>query len=262
MGEEKGGRGTGVTAPGPGTELIPSPYLRCPGPGNGVGFVSCTLLGALVLWLLSSCSSPDTGYFPTTPGHEWTYDIRRIVPEFNEPIIQKSMVRNLPARKVDGVTYYPKAYANGSLRHFTRSADGISRRSPGYEGADPLIAYPLNVGAGWSAASRLYLFDLPKKLEGAWDSVSSNLELDYTITSLDDPVDVPAGYFPRCLRIDAVGFLHLPRRLMLGIRIIKVEQTQWYAPGVGLVRMTRREYAIPNLYPSEYTQALTSFKRK
>ena len=246
MGEEQRGRGAGVTGPGRGP--IPSPCAHC--------------LYGLVLWLLSSCSSPDTSYFPIAPGHEWTYDIRRTVPEFNEPIVQKSIVRNLPARTVDGVTYFPKAYASGSIRHFTRSADGISRGNPGHDGADPVIGHPLNVGVEWSAGSRLYLFDLPKKLEGAWADISSNLELDYTITGLDDPVDVPAGYFPRCLRIDAVGFLDLPSRLMLGIRIIKVEQTQWYAPGVGLVKMTRREYAIPNLYPSEYTQVLTSFKRK
>ena len=245
MWEEKGSRGTGET--GPGTELIPSPYMRC--------------LCGIVLLLLSSCSSPDTSYFPTAPGREWAYDIRRIVPEFNEPILQKSIVRNLPARTVDGITYYPKAYASGSVRHFTISADGVSRRTPGHEGNDPVIGHPLHVGNEWSAGSRLYLFDLPKQLEDAWDDISSNLELDYTITGLEDPVYVPAGHFPRCLRIDAVGFLTLPTRLMLGIRIIKVEQTQWYAPGVGLVKMTRREYAMPNLYPSEHTQVLTAFKR-
>ena len=230
----------------PGTELIPSPYTRC--------------LYGFVLLLLSSCSSPETGYFPTAPGAEWTYDISRTSPESRAPIIQKSIVRNLPARTVDGVTYYPKRYASGPIHYFTISADGISRGKPGHEGADPVIAYPLNVGAEWSAGSRLYLF-LPKTLEGARDNISGNLELDYTITSLADSVDVPAGYFPRCLRIDAIGFLDLPNRLMLGIRTIKVEQSQWYAPGVGLVKMTRREYAIPNLYPSEYTQVLTSFKR-
>ena len=219
-------------------------------------------LGALVVLLLFSCSSPDTSYFPTAPGNEWTYDISRTAPDMHQPLIQKSIVRNLPPGTVDGITYYPRAYANRAIHYFTISAGGISRSKPGHEGADPVIVYPLSVGTEWSGGSRLYLFDLPKKLEGAWNNISSNLELDYTITSLEDSVDVPAGHFPRCLRIDAVGFLDLPTRLMLGIRIIKVEQSQWYAPGVGLVKMTRREYAIPNLYPSEYTQTLTSFKRK
>ncbi|MCY4360667.1 MAG: hypothetical protein OXE42_00570, partial [Gammaproteobacteria bacterium] len=87
------------------------------------------------------------------------------------------------------------------------------------------------------------------------------MTMDYTITSLDETVNVPAGHFSRCLRIDAVGFLDLPQRIMLGIRRFKVEQTQWYAPEVGLIKMTRREVAIPNLYPSEYTQVLTSFEQ-
>ena len=260
MGEEKGRRGTGVT--GPGTELVPSPYTRPQGAGDGTNSVPWMLLGTVVLWLLSSCSSPDTGYFPTTPGHEWTYDISRTSTENQSPIIQKSIVRSLPATTVDGITYYPMMYANGTTHYFTRSTEGIVRSAPGREGADPVIVHPLRVGSEWSGASQLYLFDLPKKLEGAWERLSSNLELDYTITGMDEHVEAPAGYFSGCLRIDAIGFLDLPTRLMLGIRIIKVEQTQWYAPGVGLVKMTRREYAIPNLYPSEYTQVLTSFKRK
>lgn len=214
----------------------------------------------MVLLCLCACETHDTGYFPTTPGYEWNYDISRTNAESVQPVAQKTIVRNLPVETVDGVPYYPKMYASGKAYYFIRSADGIRRKTPADHETDLVIGYPLEVGTEWSAADRLYLFDLPKKLEGAWERISSNLELDYTITSLDDPVEAPAGYFPHCLRIDAVGFLDLPRRLMLGIRIIKVEQTQWYAPGVGLVKVTRREYAIPNLYPSEYTQVLTSFK--
>ncbi len=219
-------------------------------------------LCALVFLFACGCAAPESGYFPTAPGHEWTYDISRTSTENQIPIKQKSIVRNLPARMIDGIVYHPKIYANGKEHYFTRSTQGISHTTSGFERTEPVIGYPLNVGNEWNAGSRLYLFDLPRKLAGAWDRLSRGLVLDYTIASLDDPVDVPAGYFPRCLRIDAVGFLDLPRRLMLGIRIIKVEQSQWYAPGVGLVKMTRKEYAIPNLYPSEYTQTLVSFKRK
>ena len=133
--------------------------------------------------------------------------------------------------------------------------------SPGGDSAERIIGFPLREGTTWSSTARLQLFDLPKKLEDGWDGLSRYMTMDYTVTSLHESVKVPAGRFSRCLRIDAVGFLDLPQRIMLGIRMIKVEQTQWYAPEVGLIKMTRREFAIPNLYPSEYTQVLTSFKQ-
>ena len=221
----------------------------------------CCLCGILALSILA-CTPPDPGYFPVTAGYEWHYDISRKTPDVQHGVTQKSIVRNLPPRTVDNVTYYPQLHANRKTYYFTRSGDGVSHNVPGAGEARQVIGQPLQVGTEWRSVSRLYLFDLPKKLDDNWSALSRNLTLDYTITSLDERIDVPAGRFTGCLRIDATGFLDLPRRLMLGIRVIKVEQTQWYAPGTGLVKMTRKEYAIPNLYPSEYTQTLTGFSRK
>ena len=218
-------------------------------------------LCALALFCVGACAPPDSGYFPVEPGYEWVYDISRKTPDMISPVAQKSILRNLPARVIDGVTHYPKIHANGKTYYFTRSEAGVGRGAPETEGAELVIGYPLQVGNTWSAASGLYLFELPKKLGNEWGRIGRNLELDYEIASLSDQMEVPAGYFPRCLRVDASGILYLPRRLMLGIRIIRVEQSQWYAPGIGLVKMTRKEYAVPNLYPSEYTQELASFTR-
>ena len=223
-------------------------------------YLTFCLPGALVL-LLCACDRPAAGYFPVAPGYEWNYEIRRSTPPLEGLITQKSIIRSLGPETVGADRYYPRIYANGRKFHYTRSTEGISRKSPGSDSAERVIGYPLRVGTQWSSTARLQLFDLPKKLEDGWDGLSRNMTMDYTITSLDEAVNVPAGRFSRCLRIDAVGFLDLPQRIMLGIRIIKVEQTQWYAPEVGLIKMTRREFAIPNLYPSEYTQVLTSFKQ-
>lgn len=216
---------------------------------------------AVALLFLGACDRPDAGYFPVTPGYEWTYDINRSTPPLQGLVTQKAIVRNLRQETLNGTRYYPKIYASGRKHFFTRSAAGIGRVSPADGSIEPVIGYPLEAGTEWSSKARLQLFDLPKKLEDGWDGLSRHMTMDYTITSLDESVTVPAGRFSRCLRVDAVGFLGLPQRILLGIRIIKVEQTQWYAPEVGLVKMTRREFAIPNLYPSEYTQVLTSFKR-
>ena len=218
-------------------------------------FLSAALL------LLCACEGPAAGYFPVEPGYEWNYDVSRTKPLLQGLVTQKLIVRNLRPRVEGGNTYYPKIYANGRTYFYTRSAQGISRMSPGDDGVEQVIGAPLSEGTTWSSTARLQLFDLPKELEDGWNGLSRYMTMDYTITSLDETVNVPAGHFSRCLRIDAVGFLDLPQRIMLGIRRFKVEQTQWYAPEVGLVKMTRREVAIPNLYPSEYTQVLTSFEQ-
>lgn len=222
---------------------------------------SCLLAA---LFLASACAEPEpprTDYFPTHPGYQWEYDISRKTPIPLEPVLQKSIVLNLKAETRAGVRRYPKRYANGGKHFFTKSATGVWHDDGGENGRAQLIAYPPEPGTEWSAPSRLYLFDLPKKLDGSRKLIGRDLTLDYAIASRDETVEVPAGRFFDCLRIDAVGFLDLPRRLMLGIKIIKVKQTEWYAPGVGLIKKNRQEYALPNLYPSEYTQVLTAFRQ-
>lgn len=211
---------------------------------------------------IPACDIQNTDYFPTRDGYEWEYEISKAVPEVPGPLIQKSIVRNLEIETIDKVPHYPKIYANGKKYFFIKSTDGIIHKVPGKNSSSLVIGYPLEVGTEWRAASRLYLFDLPKNLEESWDAVNREFTLDYTIASLDDITRVPAGRFSNCLRVNAVGFLDLPRRLTLGVRSIKVEQTEWYAPGVGLIKKIRKEYALPDLYPSEHTQVLTSFEQK
>ena len=223
---------------------------------------SCLLAA---LFLAGACAGPEpprADYFPTLPGYQWEYDISRKTPILLEPVLQKSIVLNLKAETRAGVRRYPKRYANGGKRFFTKSATGVWHDGAGENGRAQLIAYPPEPGTEWSAPSRLYLFDLPKKLDEGRKLISRDLTLDYAIASRAETVEVPAGRFSDCLRIDAVGFLDLPRRLMLGIKVIKVKQTEWYAPGVGLIKKTRQEYALPNLYPGEYAQVLTAFRQK
>ena len=229
--------------------------------GKSASVYRAMFLPGTLLLLLGACDRPAAGYFPVQPGYEWNYDVSRTMPPLRGLVTQKIIVRNLRPRVEGGNTYYPQIYANGRQYFYTRSAEGISRTPPGGGSAERVIGFPLRAGTSWSSTARLQLFDLPKKLEDGWNGLSRYMTMDYTVTSLNEAVQVPAGHFSRCLRIDAVGFLDLPERIMLGIRIIKVEQTQWYAPEVGLIKMTRREFAIPDLYPSEYTQVLTSFKQ-
>ena len=222
---------------------------------------------AALLLLCAACAPGDDDYFPTTPGYEWVYDISRTVLRSSEPLRQKSIVRNLRAENVGAQRYYPKIYASGEKRYFTRTGDGVAYRRSGAQPPALILSYPPEPGANWRALSQLYLFELPEKPGQDRDRIRRDqtkpaLTLEYTITGTDDVVEVPAGRFARCVRVEAQGFLDLPARRGPGIRSIKVEQTQWFAPGVGLVKMTRREYAPPGLYPARYTQALAAFSRR
>ena len=216
--------------------------------------------GALLL-LCGACAPPDNDYFPTTPGYEWVYDISKTVLHSNEPVQQKSIVRNLKAQTIGTQRYYPKIYANGEKRYFARTSEGMVYYSPAAPDPTLVLGYPLQPGTRWRAPSRLYLFELPEKPGQGRARAQQPLMLDYTIIGMEDVALALAGRFTDCLRVEAVGFLDLPERLELGIRSIKVEQTQWFAPGVGLVKMTRKEYAPPDLYPSSYTQTLATFTR-
>ena len=46
-----------------------------------------------------------------------------------------------------------------------------------------------------------------------------------------------------------------------GITSINIEQTEWYAPDIGLVKMTRKEYTIPEKIKAEMVQELLEIRR-
>ena len=68
---------------------------------------------------------------------------------------------------------------------------------------------------------------------------------------------MPAGRFDDCIRVEATGVTLVPAdRGSLEVEV-KVTQTEWYAPGVGLVKSTRLEAAeSPFLRNGEYLQEL------
>ena len=81
---------------------------------------------------------------------------------------------------------------------------------------------------------------------------------------MDDTVSVAAGTFRHCLRVRSRGSLFAGKTLQqfMGINDIDIDQTEWYAPGVGLVKTVRREFTTPGEFKNTYTQELVSYSRK
>ena len=222
--------------------------------------------GALSLAvLMAGCerdSAPEyfaTEYFPLRADLEWQYRIEKTV--LGETVTQKSIVRSLEAVKTAGRTLYPRASANGKRYRFFVAEQGLYRLAADNETAIPILGFPLREGVAWVAPTRLFLFQLPKTRGDAMRRLSEALLLDCEIGGMNETVDSEAGRFHNCMRVDAVGLLRLPKGMTLGVRVVKVLDTEWRCPGVGLVKKIRREFATPLSYPAEYRQELTGFVR-
>lgn len=85
--------------------------------------------------------------------------------------------------------------------------------------------------------------DFPRELK-----YSRSLPMSYTIETIDDVVTVPAGRFERCIRVKGTAEVRLYTDPVAGWRDVPLVTTEWYAPGIGLVKLER----IENLQNSPY----------
>jgi hypothetical protein len=76
--------------------------------------------------------------------------------------------------------------------------------------------------------------------------IFAKVELEGKIETLDAMVIVPAGRFENCMKITMRGSSFKDAGNYVGLTLVNVEQTSWYAKGVGLVRMERIETTESN----------------
>ena len=198
-------------------------------------------------------------YFPLREDLEWQYRIEKTV--LSERVTQKSIVRSLEAVTTEDGKMYPRVLANGKRYRFFVTDQGLYRLAADNARQNLILGFPLQKGTTWIAPTRLFLFTLPTTGAEEMLRLSRDLQLDYEISSVEETVESEAGRFHNCLRVDAVGLLRFPRRVTLGVRAVKVRDTEWYCPGVGLVKKIRHESAAPLGYPAEYRQELIRFAR-
>ena len=67
--------------------------------------------------------------------------------------------------------------------------------------------------------------------------------MTYTIAALGETVEVRAGRWEGCVRVRGVATLKLFADPVAGWRDVPLVTTEWYCPGVGLVKPLREEPA-------------------
>ena len=210
--------------------------------------------------VVAGCEQQSPDYFPLEENLVYEYSILQQVNE--ERHKAKLVIVNLPASKNGEETIYPRITAGGEMLYFQKRPGGIYYSGDLGVAGHLLLKYPLQQNATWRAASDIYI--LKRRHESfaggeSFISLGGMISLVYRIVGLHELMQVPACRFYNCVRVEAAGTMPVEERTR-GIQKINIEQTEWYAPDVGLVKMTRKEYTTPDKIKAEMTQELTEIK--
>jgi len=225
-------------------------------------FIAAVALAAALAPPVAEAAADTTrSVFPTTPGRWWYYATETRIRD--EPRRQRLFIANVA---FDGRTLLQRR--QGAWDHLYAVGDTavehrayLYRRGSGREARDAeavLLPMPPAPGASWQFKSRLRLIE--SRTFAAEDRLANRyLPVDMTarIATDDDAVSVAAGRYHDCVRVEAIGKTVVPAdRGNLEVEVT-VTQTEWYAPGIGLVKSQRVEHAdSPFLKNGEYTQEL------
>lgn len=211
----------------------------------------CLTLGlaAALSGLLTACGSDSSGgFFPLQPGRQLVYHIHTETMRFPTEI--KLTVRELEPGLWQDEPVERRLVNNRLLQFYRRDAEGVFRVATSTldapdatpdEPPEPVLRYPLELDRSWEQVTTTGVLDVvvdPFRLQVF---IREPVQMRYTVAALDDVVSVPAGRFENCLRIDGYGTGRYPGMSAILPADITVEQSDWYAPGVGLVKSLRTE---------------------
>lgn len=221
--------------------------------------------------LLSACGKePQPDYFPLNEGYRWQYRVSE-----SNPLVSRRLplsMENLGARKRDGVRYWLRRSSEGNEYWLRIEGDGVQRSGarswldapPAVDGPPQTVLPPkLVVGAEWNAQTRPYILEraIPFRERFTQDE-SKNIELRMRLASDDEVVETPAGRFEHCLRVEGQGRLFVLADARIGASEVPITHTEWYAPGVGLVKLHRtEELRTEQIVGGEVSLELLRFER-
>ncbi|MEP7299438.1 MAG: hypothetical protein ABI702_24915 [Burkholderiales bacterium] len=212
-------------------------------------------LAIAALAMLTACqrSAPEQGWFPLDAGHRWTYRVTTRTDDDTsdrESLTLRTLgAESVPAlgapawrrRSDSGIDYWLRADATGIYRVASKSdldAEPVLDKPPRF-----VLKAPYVVGTQWQAATTAYLLmrrsEFPREIRHTHPGVP----MTYTIAAVDEAVDTLAGRFEHCLRVTGAASVRVYADPASGWKDMPLLTTEWYCPGVGLVRMERREPA-------------------
>ena len=220
--------------------------------------------------LTASCStSQDSSYFPLEPGFEWRYRVQR--KSMGEVEEQRLLLRNVESVEANGVRYSVQRSLTGFQHLFQQTPAGVERagfiKTSGAEEvfiSEKHLLLPANLEIGYEWESVTRTRGLVKKWspgKAVPSHVSAKVPVVHKIEALDAMVKTVAGRFSNCLKTSTTGFaFHKGDRYSERV-LVDIKQTDWYAPGIGLVKSVLKETSSSDAFAdAEVILELDSFQ--
>ena len=208
------------------------------------------LMGATVV--LAGCSRPPTNeLFPLDAGHRWVYDVTT---ELENNVVEHetlSFSSHGNEALADGAAF--RRHGDSGVDYWLRSDDtGIYRvASKSDLDAEPqldkpvryVLKMPLAVGTSWQAPTTAYLLRRRQEFPPEIRHTHPGVPMTYVIDAVGQAVQTRVGSFSGCTRVKGTAVLKLFADPVVGWREMPLTTTEWYCPGVGLVKLERKEPA-------------------
>ncbi len=198
--------------------------------------------------VISGCDGAPSSYFPLDSGAAWTYRVL-ITTERGEVTEKKLNIENLGREIINGTKFHIRRTSSGTDYFIGQDETGIYRaakrtivdhqprldREPRY-----ILKRPFAPGSEWRATTHPYVI---RRLQPYTESFHRGIEfpMNYHIEALQETVNVPAGTFNSCIKVTGVADLKMYVDPRSGVGEIPIITHEWYAPGVGLVKLERIE---------------------
>ena len=142
-------------------------------------------------------------------------------------------------RSDSGIEYWLRSDATGIYRIASRSP---LEREPQLDNPRRyVLRKPYAVGTEWEASTTAYVLARKNEVPREVRYVHKAFPMHYRIEALAEKVQTPAGKFDGCMRVAGRAEIRLYVDAMFQWRDIPLVTLEWYCPGVGLVRLERKE---------------------
>ena len=208
----------------------------------------------MFIWILlsisvTSCSLEQSStYFPLEEGLKWRYQVTKTTRDGIQQ--QKYIYTSLDDRIVEGQAVSVRKSVDGSLFYYRETEEGLLYVGKEIQSGVAreflrdehfILRYPLLERKQWQDITATKLLVKTGPPQKTVFKIEAEIPLKVLVDALEETIVVPAGIFHHCIKITKQGSEFKDAGNYIGRTIVRVKETSWYAPGVGLVKSIREE---------------------